>query len=175
MRKNLLIPDRIYDSVRAIPSVFFEEEGIRLIIFDIDNTLVPYDVPVPDKDLRELLLSFEKRGIKVSFVSNNSPERVEGFNESLGFFTVPDAHKPLKKSLSPIFLHFRDIKREETVLIGDQLLTDVLAARLNGVKAVAVKPIKDKENLFFRFKRMLEKPFIRSFYKRLEKENGGKK
>lgn len=169
---HYLIPDLICDSVRQIPFEAFEKQGVRLVIFDIDNTLVSYETPIPDDALREFLLSFEKRGVRVALVSNNSPERVEIFNRSLGFFVVSDAHKPLKRALKPVFEHF-SIPSDQVLLVGDQLLTDVFAARLFGIRAVLVSPIQPKENSFFRFKRFLEKPFIWAYYRKKtgEEEN----
>ncbi len=168
---HYLIPDLICDSVSRVPFEIFEKKGVRLVVFDIDNTLVSYDTPVPGDALREFLLSFEKRGVQVALVSNNSPERVELFNRSLGFFAVADAHKPLKRALGPIFDHFA-IPKDQILLVGDQLLTDVLTARLWGIRAVTVLPIQPKESLFFRFKRLLEKPFVRAYHK---KKNGEKR
>ena len=57
-----------------------------------------------------------------------------------------------------------------TAFIGDQLLTDVLAGRCAGLHCFLVPPIKDKTTPFFRFKRMLEKPYIRKYYKLNPKE-----
>ena len=53
--------------------------------------------------------------------------------------------------------------------LGDQLLTDALAAHRLGLRAIIVPPIKDKTSLFFKFKRWLERPYIR----RYKKQNGG--
>ena len=159
-----LIPDLICNSIYEIPKKYLNRKKIRAIIFDIDNTLVPYDVEVPDEKLIAYLRSFEEKGIRVALVSNNSRERVEKFNENLGFFTVPDAHKPKKSALLPAIEEFSPIKRKNILFVGDQLLTDVLVARRNHLRVIAVHPIKRKENLFFRFKRTLEKPFIREYY-----------
>mgnify|MGYP003314797845 CR=1 FL=1 len=52
---------------------------------------------------------------------------------------------------------------EETAGLGDQLLTDAYAGKHIGLPALIVPPIKDKTNLFFRFKRVLERPFIRKY------------
>lgn len=166
---HYLIPDLMCDTVHSIPFSDFLEKGIRIAVFDIDNTLVPYDVPIPDEKVRSLLLSVKKMGFQVALVSNNSPERVERFNETLGFFAVPDSHKPLKRALRPVLEHF-GVSAKEVLLVGDQLLTDVLTARICGASTVAVSPIKKVENRFFRFKRWIEKPFIRAYYKKWGKK-----
>ncbi len=165
---HYLIPDLICEEVYDIPFSDFIEKGVKTVVFDIDNTLVPYDVATPTQQVTSLLSSLKKMGFGIAFVSNNTPERVETFNESLGFFAVPDSHKPLKKALAPVLSHF-DISPRELLLVGDQLLTDVLCARVNRAHVVSVSPIKKVETRFFRFKRWIEKPFIRAYYRRNEK------
>lgn len=168
-----LVPDLMCPTVYDIPFQTFEEEGIRLVVFDIDNTLVSYETPEPDEKLKDFLRDFSRRGVEVALVSNNSPERVDRFNAELGFFAVPDAHKPLKRALFPVMEHF-SVSREEILFVGDQLLTDVWTARLWDLRAAVVEPIQKRENLFFRFKRALEKPFVRIYRKRKEKKGGEK-
>ncbi|MBR4288998.1 MAG: YqeG family HAD IIIA-type phosphatase [Clostridia bacterium] len=160
-----LVPDLMCQTVYDIPFRSFEEKGLRLVIFDIDNTLVSYETPEPDEKLKRFLRDFSRRGVEVALVSNNSPQRVERFNRELGFFAVPDAHKPSKNALESVMKHF-SIPKEEILFVGDQLLTDAWTARLWDLRAVVVEPIQKRENLFFRFKRVLEKPFVRIYRKR---------
>ena len=54
---------------------------------------------------------------------------------------------------------------EHTAGLGDQLLTDTLAAHRLGLISIIVPPIKDKSNAFFKFKRRLERPYIRKYRK----------
>ena len=60
---------------------------------------------------------------------------------------------------------------EETASVGDQVFTDVLAANRAGLYSVLVKPIKDKKSLFFRFKRLLERPVIAKYRKETQKND----
>ncbi|MBQ3865267.1 MAG: YqeG family HAD IIIA-type phosphatase [Clostridia bacterium] len=162
---DLFLPDEAVENVYAVTPAFCAGMGVEAVVFDVDNTLVPYDVAQPDGRLKEHLLGFPAAGIPVALVSNNSRERVEIFDRDLGFFAVPDAHKPKKSALAPVLAHF-SLPPERVLLVGDQLLTDVLTARRNGMRAVVVPPVKRRENLFFRFKRMLEAPLMRR-YRRL--------
>ena len=59
--------------------------------------------------------------------------------------------------------------KDTTIMVGDQILTDVWAARNAGVRAVVVPPINDKRDIFTRFKRVLERPFLKK-YKRIHTE-----
>jgi len=164
-----LIPDLICETVYEIPYGKFRAQGARILVFDIDNTLAPYSVARPDQVLQKFLFSLRGQGWEVFLVSNNSPERVALFNESLGFPAFPDAKKPSKKALAFVFSR-GDVKPEEVLMIGDQLLTDVFSAKRWGARAAVVSPIEKKESLFFRCKRALEKPFVRAYYRKKKKE-----
>ena len=167
--KHLLIPDLICDTVYSVPFEEYYEKGIRALAFDIDNTLVSYDTPEPDEKLTSFLRSLKKRGFSIAFVSNNTAARVERFNASFGFLALSDSHKPLTGGLKRVMREF-GVKKKEFLMVGDQLLTDCLCARLAGVAVVTVPPIQPVENRFFRFKRKIEKPFIRAYYKKQERK-----
>jgi HAD superfamily phosphatase (TIGR01668 family) len=171
---SYLIPDLMCETVFEIPFDSFLEKGVKLVVFDIDNTLVPYDVAEPYEKLKEFLFSLKEKGVDLAFVSNNTPERVAVFNRDFGFFSTPDAHKPLRRALLPAVEHF-GVLPSEVLLVGDQLLTDVLTARIWGAHAVAVSPIKKVESRFFRFKRQIEKPFVRKYHKLAAKKKGMEK
>ena len=100
-------------------------------------------------------------------VSNNHPPRVEEFNRTLGLLAFPDSGKPKKKTLLRAMKEL-GVTEKETAMLGDQLLTDSYAGKHIGLPSLIVPPIKDKTNLFFRFKRWCERPFIRKY----AKENG---
>jgi len=158
------IPDYYFKDIYLIPPDFFVSRGIRGIICDIDNTLVTYDDPEPTPELLNWISNLEKQGVTVSFVSNNNKERVELFNSKLHFFAVPKSGKPSRKGLLAA-MSAMGTDTLATASIGDQLFTDVLAAKRVGITSVLVYPIKDKRTLFFRFKRLLEKPFMHWFFK----------
>lgn len=166
---DLFLPDLICERIFDIPFDSFFEKGVSVVVFDIDNTLVSYETPEPTEQVCALLKKLTEKGIRLALVSNNSPDRVARFNKELGLFAVPDSHKPLKRALAPVFSHYA-VSPQEVLLVGDQLLTDVLCARLWRTHAVTVHPIKRKENLFFRLKREIEKPLIATYYRRKRKE-----
>ena len=61
--------------------------------------------------------------------------------------------------------------KENTALMGDQVFTDVWAAKNAGIKAILVPPIRDKRDIFTRFKRLLEKPILKKYEKKKKKES----
>jgi HAD superfamily phosphatase (TIGR01668 family) len=167
---GFFVPDFYYDTIYDITPELLLSRKIRGIILDIDNTLVPYEIPEPTEEVRAWLLSMTDAGIKIAFVSNNHAERVELFNKSLGHPAFPDSGKPLRKSCLKAF-EALECKAENVAIIGDQVFTDVLAGKIAKVNTtILVKPIKDKKNLFFRFKRLLEKPVIYTYNRRNKKK-----
>ncbi len=169
--KYLLTPDYMFDTFDKITPEFLESIGVKALLIDIDNTLAPYEQPEPDDRIRGWFDGLQARGIKASLISNNHPPRVELFNRTLGLDAYPDSGKPKARTLL-IAMEKMGSDRSNTAVIGDQLLTDALAAHNLGLRALIVPPIKDKTTPFFKFKRWIEKPYIKRYWK-LQKE--GKK
>ncbi len=147
--------------VSAYTAQFFLDKGIDRVVFDIDNTIAPYDKPLPDENAISYIRTLQGAGIEVMLVSNNEKERVEVFNEGLGLFAVHKAGKPgtdgIKKCLG------QSKNKGGAAFVGDQIFTDCLAARRAGLPCFLVEPIQPKETLFFKLKRIGEKPFIRRY------------
>ena len=163
--------DYIFDTFDKITVDFLLENNIKAVILDIDNTLEPYENAVPGSRVKEWLSSLSQSGISCAFVSNNGKERVETFNAQLNLPAFYKAGKPFAKNIRKAMLVL-SANPENTVMLGDQILTDVWAARNAGIRAFLVPPIKDKTDLFTRFKRLLEKPALKKYAKIHGKEQG---
>ena len=165
-------PDIIYDSVYDIDYGALKEKNIKGIIFDIDNTLVSYKQENPTREVRALMDKLTACGFLVCFVSNNTKQRVDAFNGEFKFFSFADAKKPSARYVREA-LKAMGLPKENAVFIGDQLFTDVAAAKRAGIMAVLVNPIEPLESLFFKLKRFMEKPFIKIYYSRQNKRKIG--
>lgn len=167
---NKFLPYRICKDIYELTPELLASIGIKALILDIDNTLVTYADPKPTEAVSAWLAGMHGAGIQTAFVSNNHAPRVEGFCEGLGCYFHADAKKPSRKFMREAMAHMgTDITN--TACVGDQLFTDVWAGNRCGMKAFLVPPIKDKKTLFFRTKRLLEKPFIRTYYRKMRKNN----
>lgn len=142
-----------------------EALGVRALICDIDNTLAPYSVTTPDDNIIRWVASLDDAGIPVVFVSNNKAPRVEAFVSPLGKAFFSDCKKPFGRGVTAAAASLGR-PNDEIAMLGDQLFTDVLAARLRGFKPLLVTPIEAIENPLFYFKRALEKPVLRRFIRR---------
>ena len=160
--KNYLTPDYMFATFDAVTPAFLQSIGLRALLIDIDNTLAPYEEPDPNERVLAWFAELEKNGIKAALVSNNHAPRVERFNKSLGLIAYPDSGKPGRKTLERAMKEL-GVTHTETAMLGDQILTDCFAGKHIGLCAIIVPPIKDKTNLFFRFKRLVERPFIRKY------------
>ena len=163
----LLTPDFVFPTYRDVTPEFLDAHGIRALVIDIDNTLAPYEVDEPDEAIRAWFASLADHGIKAALISNNHPPRVELFNRTLGLPAYPDSGKPGTKAILDA-MSLMGSTPENTAGLGDQLLTDTLAVHRLGMLSLIVPPIKDKTTLFFRFKRWLEKPYMKKYRKRQE-------
>lgn len=165
-----LFPTQMIDSIYELPIHKLKDIGIKGIIFDIDNTLVPYDVPTPTKEIIAFFEQLKSEGIHVTLVSNNTEERVTRFNKDLKLVAIHKAQKPLKKNLRRIVQEL-GCKPQEVVLVGDQIFTDVYGGNRMGMKTFLVKPISDKDEWQVKIKRKLEKYIIKGYNKHLMKLN----
>lgn len=167
---NSLVPDFIFDTYKDVRPEFLTSLGIRALLIDIDNTLAPYEQDMPDESIIKWFDELRAAGISAALISNNHPPRVELFNSLLGLPAYADSGKPKRKNLLRA-IDEMGVPISEVAGLGDQLLTDTLAVHRLGLISIIVPPIKDKRTPFFRFKRWLEKPFIKKYYKRKAKSN----
>lgn len=154
--------DAYFNNITEIAPSYLKEKGIQGIILDIDNTLIGHNVPIPDEKTLAHLRLFEKEGLKLCVVSNNTYDRVKDFSEKIDVkYFVYDALKPRAYGYSMASEEMQ-LPMKSIAAIGDQVFTDVWGAKRAGCFAILTKPLhKGGEGTFIAFKRILEKPFIK--------------
>lgn len=162
-----MLPTKIFNNIYEITPEYLASLGIKALILDIDNTLVTYDDPKPTEPVLDWLCGMNKAGIKTAFVSNNHKQRVEEFCLELDSYWHADAGKPSRKFLYEA-MNYMNVSPSECASVGDQVFTDVWAAKRAKITAFLVPPIKDKKTLFFRVKRFFEKPIIKTYLKKTQ-------
>ena len=136
-----LIPHVLLPSYDDLTPQMLTERGIRLLLCDLDYTLAPKYVPRPDEALRTWLAAMERAGVRVMILSNNrSPARVERFCRDLGIDYVGHAGKPSVRGYRQA-MEKAGVTPVQTAMLGDKLLTDVLAAKRAGVLSLMVEPL----------------------------------
>ena len=163
-------PDRYVASTYIIDYEKLYEEGVRGLIFDIDNTLVPHGAPADERAVR-LFARLKDIGFRCCLISNNQEKRVKTFNEPIRVDYVYNAHKPSVKNYIKA-MGIMGTDRESTVFIGDQLFTDVWGAKRAGIPNILVKPIHPREEIQIVLKRYLEKIVLYFYRKSLNGKKG---
>lgn len=157
-----IIPSKYVHSIMDINYNELKEQGIKALFFDLDNTIIPYDINVIPTNIKDFLENLNK-DFKVLIISNSRYKRVSNACKNLDEIPfVKFARKPLKfgfkKALKKV-----NVKRDEVCVIGDQIMTDILGAnRMKFKKAILVRPVKQRtDHIFTRFNRKIENIFIR--------------
>ena len=160
-------PDEYVDSSYGIDYQALYDRGIRGLLFDIDNTLVPHGKPETQRAV-ELFRRLHGMGFETCLISNNQKPRVEPFAKALESRYLFDAHKPSRKNYLKA-MEGMGTDRRTTVFIGDQLFTDVYGAKRSGIYSILVKPIHPKEEIQIVLKRYLERIVLYFYKKSLKK------
>ncbi len=153
-------PHYVFRTVTEITPQFVDENNIKAMMLDLDNTLTTHNNPHPAEKVTEWIETMKNHGIKMMIVSNNTAERVIPFAKGLGLDFVPNGRKPLATGFKNA-QKIMGVPFSKTVIIGDQIFTDILGGNLKKVRTVYVAPIELESGFFFRLKRFLERPFLR--------------
>lgn len=157
-------PSKHYQTIFNIPYEELWKQGYKGIMYDIDNTLVPFDAPHPTNEVIELFTKLRDMGFKICLVSNNNHNRVLRFNEKLKVFAVAKALKPMRRNLRKA-MELMGTDSSNTILIGDQMFTDVWGGNRLGLKTFLVMPIQVKEQWITKIKRGTEKLVFKKYLK----------
>ena len=164
-----LIPDYYYNSIYDIPLEELYNKGIRLILTDMDNTLISYNETDPNPKLFEFKNRVLELGFEFILVSNSRKNRVDHFAKLYDIPYVKFSLKPLRRGIRKALnkVSKNKYKKKEVILLGDQLMTDILAAKRAKINACLIEPIdKTSDIKSTRMNRKLE----RFFLKRLKKK-----
>lgn len=157
---NYLKPDMVLERVFDLDLETLRKHRIKGIIFDIDNTLAYNADPEPDAKVISFLEALQGEGFQIALVSNNNKLRVTTYSRNLKLPHMYRACKPLTFKLNKAIQSF-GLSRKETCMVGDQLFTDILGGNRLGMLTVLVKPFDDNEELFIKWKRKLERLFLK--------------
>jgi uncharacterized protein len=153
---NKLVPNEFVESIYDIRIEQLKARNIRAIITDLDNTLVEWDRPQATPEVEQWLGSLRDAGIQVTVVSNNNQQRVHTFCQPLGVNYISAARKPTNQAFLRAVREM-GVRVEETVVIGDQLFTDVLGGNRLGFYTILVVPVSQSDGFWTRFNRCLER------------------
>ena len=166
-----LIPHRVVDRYADIRPEYLEKQGVSLLLSDLDFTLAAKKTARPDQALRDWIGQLEACGIRFMIVSNNrSGRRVQEFCADLGVPYQGRAGKPSTRGLRAAMAR-AGAGPEETAMLGDKLLTDMLAANRAGVLALMVEPVGGAVTAWQKVLHALQAPFKAACRRKMEKKS----
>ena len=158
----MLKPDFYFDSIFQIPYDSLYEQGVRGLIYDVDNTLVSHADKLPPTKIISLIEKLRVTGFQVGLLSNNNSKRLRVFNESLQLPGFSMAAKPFTATIRRLMGNM-GVSPDETAIIGDQLFADVWCGKRAGIITILVKPITEEEIITVRLKRGLERRMLKRY------------
>ena len=159
------IPDMYQKSIYHIDYDKLKDSGIKCLLFDLDNTCVPYKDKDPNKKLIDLFETLKDMDFKVIIFSNATKKRLTPFKNGLGVDCSASSKKPSTKKLFKVIKTF-DFNLSEVVIIGDQLYTDMLCGNRAGFKTVLVNPMSKYDFFITKISRFLEKKLFKKMAKK---------
>lgn len=153
-----LLPRYCAGSVADISPAILRGQGIRLLMLDFDNTIVPYTTNIPTPEIAAWLEEMKASDIQICVVSNSRKDRVKIFCKEWGIPCITRALKPLGRGIRQCLAEF-GVSPEQAALTGDQIFTDTLGGNLCGVSTILVKPIHN-HHFWLKARHVLEQPFI---------------
>lgn len=160
-------PSEYVDSTYGIDFASYYDQGIRGVLFDIDNTLVPHGAPA-DARAKQLFAFLKEIGMQCCVISNNKEPRVKSFAQAVGANYIYKANKPSRAGYRKA-MNEMGTDEHSTMFVGDQLFTDVWGAKRCGMYSILVKPIHPKEEIQIVLKRRLE-AIVLYFYQKSQKK-----
>ncbi len=153
-----LLPRVMARSITELTAQTLSPMGIRLLMLDFDNTIVPYTTNVPTEEMARWLADMKQSDIQICVVSNSKRDRVKIFCAQWGIDCITHAKKPFSRGIRRCLERY-GVPKAQCALAGDQIYTDTLGANCAGVTSILVKAI-DNHNLALKLRHVLELPFI---------------
>jgi len=158
------LPNQFVKSVFEIQPEELKDKGIKAIITDLDNTLVEWDRTHPTEQVKQWVKTMQDANIQITVVSNNNESRCQIFTQSLGIDFIPAARKPLAKAFVEATRRM-GVEKDEVVVMGDQVMTDVLGGNRAGYHTILVIPVAQTDGFWTKFNRKVERIILNKFRK----------
>ena len=158
------LPKLIADELTDLSPELLQGQGIRLLMMDFDNTIVPYTTNIPTEKMEAWLRMMVQSDIRLCVVSNSKKDRVRVFCGKYGIPVITHANKPGTRGIEQCLAQF-GIDRKEAAIVGDQIFTDTLGGNRAGVTSILIRAI-DQHNIWLKLRHVAELPFIFAARKR---------
>lgn len=141
------VPDIYQKSIYTLDYSKLFSRGIKCLLFDLDNTIVPPRSNEMPEKAKDLFISLKQKGFKVIIFSNSPKMRVKPYKHFLDVDAVHNSCKPFTKKFKKVLAEY-NLDINEVAIIGDQILTDIAGGNKIGITTILVNPISNKDHLF---------------------------
>lgn len=152
------LPKQLIPKLTDLTPEMLTDHGIRLLMLDFDNTVLPYTSNDPSQALLDWVRMMQDAGLLLCVVSNSRKPRAIPFCEQTGIGLIRRAKKPFSRGIRACLSRY-DIPASQAALVGDQIFTDTLGANCAGVRSIVVKPIH-LHNFWLKARHFAEQPFL---------------
>ena len=153
-----LLPKFICHDITDVPPGFLKEKGVRVLMLDFDNTVIPYTTNTPTDAVVAWLSEMKNAGIEICVLSNSMKDRAKDFCRKYHLACVTHAMKPFSRGYRECMEQF-GATATECAMVGDQIFTDTLGANCCGITSILVKSI-DNHTIWLKLRHVAEMPFI---------------
>ncbi len=156
LKPTLQVKDVLEVNPRLLSSL-----GVQAICIDLDDTLVASNKQTIDARYKSWVEELKTANFSILILSNGSIARVRTWSQTLNIKGLSLVGKPLPFAFYRAFKHL-GTPPAKTVVIGDQIFTDVLGANLVGAKSILVNPLSPGKR-HTRILRKLERQYRRYY------------
>ena len=160
-------PAHAAESLLSVDPQELWNRGKRLLMLDVDNTLVQWHADAVTDEILAWTQEARKIGFQICIISNTTQvDRLARIAASIGAETVRGRFKPSRSMFRLALIKFKQ-KPEHAIMVGDQLITDVLGAYRSGIEAIWVRRIEGKEFKGTSINRVMERMLTGPIYQAL--------
>ena len=156
---SIFKPKVYYKSIFDINYDLLKKKNIKVIIFDLDNTIITVDEDYPSDKVVELIKELNN-DFKIFIASNNKKHRVRRIGKYMNVHAFYSVVKPTKK-IRKLLLKKYDVEMNEVAIIGDQIVTDVFMGNRLKMCTILVDPLGEKDLKVTYLNRWLEKKIMK--------------
>jgi len=156
MKISKYTPTYVAENIYEVDVAFYKKLNIKVLLLDLDNTLASYKTRTPSARCHMLIKSFKENGIRPIITSNNNGNRVKEFANDLGIECLSLVMKPFKSKLLKMLKEL-NINKDDCMIIGDQLLTDIKCGYNAKIKTLFTNKLVIEDSIPTRINRIFEK------------------
>ncbi|CAD2075732.1 haloacid dehalogenase-like hydrolase [Jeotgalicoccus aerolatus] len=160
--EDKFLPSHFVKRYEDITPEFLRAHNIKAVMTDLDNTLVAFDAADADDNVLKWIKTLNESNIKLLILSNGNKKRVSAFAEPHGIEYIAEAKKPMLGNFHQ-GLKLLGTKKKNTIMVGDQLMTDVLGANRANINSILVVPVKEKDGWATYLNRRIERVIMKYF------------